>query len=361
LPNPQDDLTFAAASLDSLKSGALQSVVVDAVSSKFLFGAGDSYDLQVLDTRFDQGYIMAWGDSIPEPEEGPVEVPRWTSFVASGNPVFIGTGVAGAGDLKVDFKVPTKIRYGDEARLRMVVESVDDMHIAAQYVPSVQSATGPNDDIVGPVMDLAFEDDRYQVQPGDPLTAVLADTSGIAIQSTTPGNSLLLEFDNTGFMTDVTGSFAYDANSFTQGRLSFPLPGDLDNGPHLVALHASDTIGNVGSDTLSFKLGPVGVPMFKQVTIFPNPTPGPCRIIFEVTEPMEAQWEIYTLAGRRIRTITGNERFTPNEAGIREWENGLDSQGDEPANGTYLYVLRGLGDGTQGRKITQTGKLVIMR
>ncbi|MCK9994808.1 MAG: hypothetical protein KAH56_00845 [Candidatus Krumholzibacteria bacterium] len=358
LPNPQDDLTFAPASLDTLKAGALHSVVVNAAGAKVLFGAGDGYDLLVQDTRFDRGYINSWGDSIPEPPEGPVDVPRWNTFVASGATVFAGTGVSDPGDLKVDFKVPIQIRYGDEARSRIVIDSLDEMHVAAEFVPSVQSSTGPSDDVLGPEMGLAFEDNRYKVTPGTILTATLADTSGIAILGTTPGNSLLLEFDDTGFMTDVTGSFAYDANSYTQGRLSIPLPGDLKLGPHLVALHASDALGNVGSDTLSFEVAPAGVTGIDKITLFPNPTAGPCRLIFELSDPMEVQWEIYTLSGRRIRTI--GERFTQAGPQIFPWD-GRDNQGDEIANGTYLFVLRGLGGEDRGQDITKTGKLVIMR
>ncbi len=358
LPNPQDDLTFAPASLDTLKAGALQSVVVDAAGSKFLFGSGDSYDLLVLDTSYDFGYVISMRDSLTESGDS-VPVPKaWDSYVVSGATVFTGTGISGAGDLKIDFKVPIQIRYGDEARTRIVVESLDDMHAAAEYVPSVQSSTGPNDDIVGPVMGLAFEDNRYKVTPGTILIATLSDTSGIAILGTTPGNSLLLEFDDTGFMTDVTGSFAYDANSYTQGRLSIPLPGDLKLGPHMVALHASDALGNVGSDTLSFEVAPAGVPGIDKITLFPNPTAGPCRLLFELSDPMEIQWEIYSLSGRRIRTM--QEQFAQAGPRILAWD-GRDNQGDEIANGTYLFVLRGLGGGGQGRGISKTGKLVIMR
>ncbi len=358
LPNPQDDLTFAPASLDTLKAGALQSVVVDAAGSKFLFGSGDSYDLLVLDSSYDFGYVISMRDSLTESGDS-VRVPDdWDSYVVSGATVFAGTGISGAGDLKIDFKVPIQIRYGDHARPRVLVDSLDDMHVTAEYVPSAQSSTGPNDDILGPEMGLAFEDDRYKVTPGTILTASLADTSGIAILGTTPGNSLLMEFDDSGFMTDVTGSFAYDANSYTQGRLSIPLPGDLKLGSHVVALHASDALGNVGSDTLSFEVAPAGVAGIDKITLFPNPTAGPCRLLFELSDPMEVQWEIYTLAGRRIKTL--RQQFTQAGPRILNWD-GRDSQGDEIANGTYLFVLRGLGGGDQGRDITKTGKLVIMR
>jgi hypothetical protein len=125
-----------------------------------------------------------------------------------------------------------------------------------------------------------------------------------------------------------------------------------------VALHASDALGNVGSDTLSFEVAPLGVADIDRITLFPNPTSGPCRLIFELSDPMEVQWEIYSVAGRRIRTL--RQTFTQAGPRIIPWD-GLDSQGDEIANGTYLYVVRGFGGGDQGRDITKTGKLVIMR
>ena len=81
------------------------------------------------------------------------------------------------------------------------------------------------------------------------------------------------------------------------------------------------------------------------------------RLIFELSDPMEVQWDIYTLAGSRLHSIR-----TQMSAGkkILEWY-GLDDQNDEIANGTYLYVLRGNGATAEDREIRKTGKLVIMR
>jgi hypothetical protein len=159
-------------------------------------------------------------------------------------------------------------------------------------------------------------------------------------------------------MTDVTGGFAYDPDSYTSGRLAFGLPSDLDYGRHTVALYAADALGNVGSDTLSFELVPAGVADIASVSLFPNPTPGPCRLIFELSEPMTVRWDIYTVAGRLVRSL--EEDFSAAGPRIVEWD-GRDGEGDEIANGTYLYVLRGLGAARDGRDITRTGKLVVMR
>ncbi len=260
--------------------------------------------------------------------------------------------------MTVPFKAPLQLSLGDRGRVRLIEEDGAEAHSAVARVPVVRAGTGTVDDVRGPAIAMGFQDDRYRVQPGTPLVASLTDTSGIAMVGTSPGNSILLEFDGGGFMTNVTSSFEYDANSYTAGRLSFALPGDLAPGRHTAALYAADALGNVGSDTLSFLLVPAGVADIADVTLFPNPTPGPCRLIFDLSDAMEVRWDIYTVAGRRVRSVT--ERFPNAGPGILEWD-GRDTEGDEIANGTYLYVVRGLAAARDGRDITRTGKLVIMR
>jgi hypothetical protein len=259
-------------------------------------------------------------------------------------------------DLRVPFKVPNQLRYGDEASVRLIIDGPDGEHTAEMSLPAVRASTGPVDDVLGPAINLSLPN-RFRVRPGDQLTAALTDTSGIAILGTSPGNSILLEFDNTGFMTEVTQSFNYDPNSYTTGSMAFALPSDITTGEHKVALHASDALGNVGSDTLSFTVAEYSLTGINDVTVFPNPTPGPCRLVFDLTDAMEITWEIYTLSGRRVWSTRDAFSDGPN---LLEWD-GLDDQGDEIANGTYLYVVRGNYGASDGRELRETGKLVLMR
>jgi hypothetical protein len=359
LPHPVDELVFSEASDDTMYSGNLMTPRIDATAGKALLAPGDRYELLAEESGFDFGYIYAYGDSATGDPDNPfIEVPRWDTFPHRGGNIFRGNGVVGTGDLAIPFMVPAQLRYGDRARLRLIASGLEGESSAFLPLPAVRAEIGSNDDLVGPMIDLAFENNSYTVRPGTPLNATLSDTSGIAILGSTPGNSLLLEFDESGFMTDVTTSFAFDSNSYQQGRLSIPLPGDLELGRHTAALHGSDALGNVGSDTLSFEVAPAGVSGIERITLFPNPTPGPCRLIFELSDPMEVLWEIYTTSGRRLKTVRRN--FAQAGPRILEWD-GRDDAGDEIANGTYLFVLRGLGGLEDGRDITSTGKLVIMR
>ncbi len=346
LPHPVDDLTFSASSLDTLKAGARQVVVLDDASGLML-GAGDAYSLRIEESGYGREYIASYSG----------EEPVIHTYHQHGATVFDGHGTMNSSELRVPFKVPVQLRYGDQARVRLIVNGLNGPHLANETVSSIRQAIGPNNDVVGPQIELAFEDNRFRVKAGTQLTATLQDTSSIAILGTTPGNSLLLEFDESGFMTDVTSSFLFEADSYTNGRISFPLPGDLPLGNHQAALHASDVLGNVGNDTISFEIVPESIVGMDSITLFPNPTPGPCRLIFELSDAMLVKWEIYTLSGHRIKSLEENLSAGPQ---IMPWD-GRDDQGDEIANGTYLYVLRGTVAAGGERDITETGKLVIMR
>jgi hypothetical protein len=242
--------------------------------------------------------------------------------------------------------------------VRVILQTPTGEHSVSAHVPVVRGAPPPSDDVVGPQVRLAMEDNRFRVRPGDLLAAALGDTSGVAILGTNPGNSVLLEFDGSGFMTNVSDGFVFDPGSYQSGRIELPLPADLELGPHTAALYANDVLGNVGSDTLSFVVVVEGSTGIVGTTLFPNPTAGPCRLVFELSDPMRVSWDIYTVAGRRIRTL--DRSFTASGPQAIEWD-GRDNEGDEIANGVYLYVLRGYGLDGGGDGIRQTGQIVIMR
>ncbi len=357
LPNPPDVLAFSTDSLDTLRTGMKQTVVMDT-EGQDPPQPGELYNLRVEDSGFDQVYIVNTLSPNPNPPPQLLYSPVERYYHHKGSAVFKGSGANLIGRLEVPFISPVQFRYGDDARVRMVVGSGERERSGNLTLSSVRQGGEVSNDVLGPNIALSFADNRYRVRVGSLLTADLSDTSGIAILGTSPGNSLLLEFDDSGFMTDVTKSFTFGQNSYTSGQLAFPLPADLDLGAHRAALHGSDALGNVGSDTLSFQLIPEGVRGIESVTLFPNPTPGPCRLLFDLSDPMQVSWEIYTLSGKRIRTL--REDFASPGPVILAWD-GRDEQGDEIANGTYLFVLRGLTQAADDRVITKTGKLVVMR
>ncbi|MDO9693868.1 MAG: C25 family cysteine peptidase [Candidatus Latescibacteria bacterium] len=343
LPNPGGGPVLHAATSDSLRTGRREQVVLVLSDHGLTAGPGTSYDLLVQESRDDRHYQL-----------GTASLDYWQP----GAPVFRGTGEAGLDTLRVPFKVPLQLRTGVHGRLRLIVDAPEGSRAAYLELPAARVATGGLDDVTGPATALAFAGGSTRVKTGAELRADLADSSGVSILGTTPLNSVLLEFDGTGQMNNVTDRLVFDSGSFTRARVSTPLPENLAPGPHRVALFASDLLGNVGSDTLSFHVVAEAVTGLQDVSVFPNPTSGPARLLFETSDPLTVTWTIFTVGGRAVWQTTHS--FSEAGPQVLAWD-GRDSRGDEIANGVYLYVVRGAAAGDAQHPVTVNGKIVLMK
>ncbi len=340
-PQPAAGLAFLPGSVDTLRAGLTATVLADLAGSGIDLGAG--YDLRVEESRRDRAITSVF---------------PYLRYSLPGAAAFRGGGTAEADPLRLAFRTPLQLHYGAHGRVRLIVEGPDGPLAAAQVVPVTAAASGQADDVTGPAITLAFPDGRYRVPPGTALGGALADTSGVNVLGTTPNSSILFELDGSGVLTDVTEAFAFAPGSYTEGRVELALPPDLAPGPHRLALFASDVLGNVGSDTLAFQVVPAGTAGLAGVTLFPNPTPGDCRLVFELSEPMTVEWDIYTVGGRRV--WRRREEFATAGPKILRWD-GRDGEGDEIANGVYLYVLRGSRADDPAREVREKGQIVIMK
>lgn len=338
LPQPASALQFAAGSADTLRAGGLETVRVDLAAAGL--PPGTPYDLLVQESRANRR----------------VEVPPLTYWLPGGA-VYRGGATTEGSELEFSFRVPTQARYGAHGRVRAIVDGPDGALAGAVTLPVVAAPLPPGADVAGPEISLAFADNRRRVPPGAALRAGISDTSGISVLGSNPSNSILYELDDSNILTNVTDAFAFVPGSFTAGQLELSLPADLAQGRHMLRLYASDALGNVGTDTLSFQVVSASVPGFAEVMLFPNPTPGPCRLLFELSDPMSVEWHIHTVSGRRI--WSGRDSL-PAGPQVMTWE-GRDADGDEVANGVYLYVLKGRWEGSAGREATRTGQIVIMK
>ncbi len=339
IANPLDDVAFMAGSADSLLTGRVHRVQADLDAAGIVSGPGTTYDLTVEDSGVLELYYPT------------------DSWLRPGNTVFRGQGSLSVEDQTIPFLAPLTLRTGDAGRIRCIINDGDEAHAAVSIVDVALAAAGTGGDVQGPVVNLGFDDGQIRVRPGETLTAPLRDTSGVNILASNPANSVLLEFDRTGIYNNVSDDVFFEPGSYTRATLVTTLPQDLALGQHTVIMTAADMFGNVGSDTLSFQLEAASVAGLRSATVFPNPTPGPCRLVCDLSDAMDLQWDIYTVSGRCVRSIR-TTIATPGPA-VLDWD-GRDGEGDNIANGAYLYVLRGRIEG-DGHEIRETGQLVIMR
>jgi len=343
LNHPPDDVAFTATSADSLLTGRVHAVALDLDQAGLPPGSDLTYELRAEENHVDVPFVDAIG--------------RTWFWRRLGNTVFRGTGVMEQVGQEIVFRAPLSMRNGEEGRLRCVLTRGNEQRSAVVRLPVAQVPASTGGDVTGPTITMGFGGNGIRVRPGDELQATLADTAGISILASNPANSVLLEFDRSGIYNDVSDAVVFDPGSYTRATLNTALPADLSLGEHSVVLTASDMFGNVGSDTVSFVLEAATVAALRDATVFPNPTPGPCRLVCDLSGPMDVQWDIYTVSGRRVRSLRAS--FVAAGPAVLEWD-GRDGEGDTIANGTYLYVLRGTPSG-DSHEIRQTGQLVIMQ
>ena len=88
---------------------------------------------------------------------------------------------------------------------------------------------------------------------------------------------------------------------------------------------------------------------------FPNPFSTNTQFSFELTIDAEVSINIYTLEGRKIKTINSELYYL----GYNKiyWD-GKDEYGNLPANGVYLYKIVASND---NQKVNHIGRLAIFR
>jgi len=161
----------------------------------------------------------------------------------------------------------------------------------------------------------------------------------------------------------VTDFFNYDSGDFTAGTLLYPLVG-LSEGRHTVEVKAWDNFNNSTTAAAEFVVAPADRLVLREVMNYPNPFRNETQFTFEINQPAaQVRIKIYTLAGRLIRTL----EIPPTAviAGFNRWEwDGRDQDGDEVANGVYLYkiIAAHASNGSGGTlQAEQLGKLVVQR
>ncbi|MDA0987107.1 MAG: C25 family cysteine peptidase [Bacteroidetes bacterium] len=133
----------------------------------------------------------------------------------------------------------------------------------------------------------------------------------------------------------------------------------LSSGEHLFEFITTDIVGNP-HDTVSLKLQVAKITEFINCYALPNPFTANTTFTFHFATPNidgEISIKIYTISGRLIQSIDISTIDLNVGFNKVEW-NGLDKDGDEIANGVYLYKL--ISNGKE-QFSSQVNKLVKMK
>ncbi len=264
-------------------------------------------------------------------------------YRASGNILFRGEATAALDRLAADFIVPKDISYGEENG-RIAIYTWNQSTDGSGYTRNIRIAgtdTTAPPDAHGPVLSLYL--DSRDFRPGDEVSSSptlivdIADSSGVNTSRAGIGHGLEAWIDDQPAGIDLSDSYRSRPDTYREGVVTHAL-GPLPAGTHRIRMRAWDTWNNSSTGETVFSVGGAGGLRLANVYNYPNPFSRATNFTFEhnQTSPVDVEVKIYTVAGRLINSVEGRgfgERFVK-----LPWD-GRDREGDELANGVYLYKV----------------------
>lgn len=353
LADPREHIDILSVEPDTLK----------ALSRASIDGVVLNPNSEITNTTFNGGAIMIANDA----RFDSVNTGGSDYYDLTGPRIFKGEISVEDGHFQGRFIVPKSIRYKNKPSGRVTVFAWDDQtgfEALGYREDLLLNGTDENiSDADGPEIDIYFKD-QENFNSGDLvpknvlMIAEVSDENGINLTEEV-GHTVQIAL-NDGQPKNVTSFFAYDRDSYSDGRLEYHLE-DLPPGEHSLTLQAWDNLNNPAKQTIAFRVASSNGLELTDVVNYPNPFAGETNFTFQAQPAndaalVEVTIKIYTVSGRLIRTIDGQYLQQPGY-NYYPWD-GRDTDGDILANGVYLYKII-LKEGDVSKEVTE--KLVILR
>lgn len=286
------------------------------------------------------------------------------TYTAPGAVLFRGQATVDHGAIATGFIVPKDISYSDgPGRITVYFSnpSTDGAGYTTNILVNGTDSTAPPD-TKGPTISIFF--DSRSFRPGDVVSASplliadFSDSSGINTSDAGVGHRIEAWLDDQSQSLDLSGYYASKPNTYQQGTVQYPM-GSLSEGTHKIRLRAWDTYNNSSEAQSIFNALSGSGLKITNVFNYPNPVSNSTVFTFDHNQivALDAQVKIYTIAGRLIRSLEVSgigSRFAQ-----IPWD-GRDQDGDQLANGVYLYKI--IAKTLDGRfRDEALGKLSILR
>ncbi|HXK49800.1 MAG TPA: type IX secretion system sortase PorU [Clostridiales bacterium] len=266
------------------------------------------------------------------------------------------------------FILPKDLTYGDnKGRVHFYGRNTDGI----EFTGSIDSVSIKGDpeasvtDSIPPSIKVFFNSENYI--EGDPIGqspviyARIEDENGINTSGGI-GHKIIMEVD--GNPVDVTPNFSYDLNSYQSGAAFYQFV-DLSAGSHIIKVSAWDNFNNYNETVQNFTTVNESTKNGKWIGNLlnhPNPVKSSGTTFgFSVNLPSDLisySVSIYTINGRKVKTLENLTVDYSDQFQSLFW-NGRDADGDIPANGVYIYILRARFN--DGKTVTKKGRLIFAR
>ena len=273
---------------------------------------------------------------------------RRMTFDTQDSKIFRGKAAVVKGVFAFDFIVPKDIKialgpgklsfYAENGVLEKAGYNIDVM------VGGI--IANPPEDTTGPEIQVFLNDESFigggNTNGSPNLIVALSDISGINTSITAVDHDIIGILDEDTLNPIVLNDFYQtDLDDFTTGKVNYKLR-DLETGPHTLKIKAWDTYNNSATTTLTFVVVSDAILNLENVLNYPNPFVNYTQFWFnhnKPNEPLEVQVQIFTIAGKLVKTINEEVQTSGNLSRSISW-NGLDDFGNKIGKGVYVYKLR---------------------
>ena len=293
------------------------------------------------------------------------------TYLTPGSLIYRGENSVSQGRFTATFVVPKDISYSDSTtRGRLVAYVKDDNSDGAGYTANIWiggTEAGAGVDTAGPAIRIMLGNNyegSKSFRPGDvvnekpTLYVDLLDSSGINTSTSGVGHRIEAWINNSPQGKDMTEYYTSKLDNYRAGTVAYPLR-DLAQGRNTIRVRAWDTYNNAQVSETFFEVLSSDQLRVVDVMNYPNPFASGTAFTFRHNQPVpvNATVKVYTLAGRLIQSV---EKFSVNDSFVSIPWDGRDRDGDQIANGVYLYkvVVRT----TDGRFTSEVlGKLAVAK
>ncbi len=322
--------------------------------------------LKIFDSKTNKIYSTESGSQIP--------------YVASGKTIFRGTIHVKQGQFEARFIVPKDITYGGRYGRISIYFANEQFHGSGYQDNLFVGGTSVLQDTEGPIIQIGFEGQNFvsgnTIGKNSILEVEIADSiSGVNIAGDI-GHNITMVIDqqesNEIILTDLfnyyeadfkAGKILYDfsnyKNSIFDQNNNLTEQYGLEPGLHTVTIKAWDNFNNSSVASVDFSVVSDDILKISNVFNYPNPCSSSTTFTYAITYNSRVNIKIYTVGGRLIETLNN----LPGDNGMNHfyWE-GRDNDGDELANGVYLYkIIATAQNSNKTLKDEYIGKLVIVR
>ena len=276
------------------------------------------------------------------------------SYNLPGATLFRGQFTFSQSNFSTSIRVPQDISYSNNPS-QIVIYIHNDSKEACGSLDDIQIIGGnETNDQYGP--QISFETmtgrrlemfDHFPINEN--LFIRLSDPLGINLTNEI-GHEILMNDLDSETSTIITDDFYYDQNSIQTGTIELKTDG---TGKINIEIKAWDNANNPSHKKIILMRNDDATLTIHNAYNYPNPFSQSTQFTFEITNNAEISLDIFTLAGRRIRSFIKMEF----DAGYHtiNWD-GNDTFGSTISNGVYLYRIKALGINTSQTFIGRCAK-----